>query len=318
MKRSETEICIALLACFFFLNAGDVCALKKYATRSYFISKNDSLSRFFDIKSFGIKYNNQDQSHDQITLSQFYQNGYDGTSTGWNVRSLGVVVHSKFDRFNFNVDQGILTDPNDNIAPTKLAHRFGLSLEQDYLDGDRMNFGIYCGTRKPFPEFSFYGSYSHNISRLCRFQGEVYAMILEDDGAYLFMASSFTKAFQNHYLTAKPYCLMSQNIRAGFILSDQIFFRRNANYMVFKLVSGYYPDSYAFINYESVNNRRYRISCEGLFDIPKCQLSIIPLIGYEYVQDSMESYPGNWHAQIGLRYTFKNKDYYAENRHSAY
>jgi len=312
MKLSKTEICIAVLACFFFLNPVDVCAMKKYGLRSYSIFRNDSSSKYFDLQRFGIKYNNLDQCDNQITLSQFYQNGHDESSAGWNVRSFGVVLHSKFDRFNFNVDQGILTDPDDNIAPTKLVHRFGLSMEQAYLDDDRMYFGIYGGTGKPFPELSFLGLYSHNIKQMCRLSGEVYATIYGDDEACLSMAASFAKVFSNHYLTAKPYCLMTRDVKFNLILSDQIFFKNDASYVIFKLVSGYYPDSYTFINYARVNDRRYRISCEGLFNIPQSQMSVMPLIGYEYIEESMASYHGNWHVQIGLRYTFKNKDYYAE------
>jgi hypothetical protein len=314
MKQLKVKIWIVVLAYFFFLNIDSVCAMKKKWDRSYSFLKNGSTSKGFDIQSFGIKCNHLEECNNQILLSHFYQNVHDESSLAWNVSSFSTVLNTKYNRFNFNVDQGILNSRDNNAIPTKLVYRFGIKMEQAYLDNDFLYFGIYGGTGQPYAELSFYGGYSRDIGQVGRGLGEVYAMIFGEDKVYISFAASLTKVISNHHLTVKPYYSKTRYDKLNLILSDQIFFKNDTNYLIFKLVSGYYPDSHTFINYTTINNGRYRFSCEGLFDLPKYQATLLPLIGCEYVKDFNDDFRTSWHVQFGIRYTLKVKNIAQKNK----
>jgi len=312
MKQPKLKTWIVASACIFFMNIGGVSAMKKNSERNCSVLKNDSSLKSFDIQRFGIKCNNLEESNNQILISNFYQNVNNGFMIGWNVSSINAVLHAKYNRFIFNIDQGRLNSSGNNSIPTKAVYRFGIKMEQAYLDNDFMYFGAYGGTGEPYAQLSFYGGYSRKFGRVGQGFGEAYAMIFDEEKSYFSFAASIITKISRHYLTIKPYYSKTLYDKLNLILSDQVYFKNNTNYLVFKLVSGYYPDNNTFINYAHINDRRYRFSCEGLFEIPKYQTTLLPLVGCENVKESDGEFHASWLFQFGIRYTFKNKGYYAE------
>ena len=304
MKQTKNNkgVWLLVLFCFLLVKSGVTFAEEKRSDKKNSSTEKKITSDESDIQSFGIRVNDLTNSRNKIELNSFYQQERGGEFDGWTVNSLKASVFSRYAYFDFSADLGTLTSSKDDFQDKATSHRFGLQLHQFYIKNNGIGyFGAHIGTNHPFPVILANGGYSRDIGRLGRGSAELNEIFFGQDESYLTLAASISKRISNHQLTIKPFYSRALYNKLNLILTDQFYFSDNASCLILKMVSGYYPDSNTFINYDRVDDGLFRISVEGELELSKLQTALLPVAGCDYFKDGKGNYQTSWYIQFGFR-----------------
>lgn len=300
-KHRNTGTLALVLVCFILLDFRGICAVRATNLLHYFQREKLLCSKNVDIQDFGIKFYDLKTNSSSFTLNHFYQNFNGDAISAWNVTSLNVVEYTKYIRYEFSVERGDWTSSADKFWTSDFVHRFGIQMLQEYSEGATAFFETKLASGGYFPKFWAVGGRSFFIGNSSRGCVEIHGMSFGKLQNYIAIATAFTKTFANHKLTIKPYYSKTVPDKLNLIVTDEFFFKHNSNHLTMKMVSGYFPDDNTYINYERINDKRYRFSCEGLFALPNTRIMLLPALGCEFVKGSGEDYRHNWYVQFGIR-----------------
>ena len=300
-KRNKIWTWFLVFLCLFCLKNQIVNASEKKVKKKKSISEKATTSKDSDIQSFGIRINDTTNSSNKIELNSFYQHGQNQEFTSWNVNSVRAFLYTRYLYLDFNVDWGIQDGIPNNSINNRNSNRFGLQLRQFYIKNNGVGyFGITIGTHEPFPVATANGGFYLDIGQLGRGGIGLNEVFWGKEKTYFTLSGSISKQFGNHELTLKPYYSRTLKDRLNLILKERFYIKSNASYVELQMVSGYYPDSNTFINYERIDDALLRISAKGHWEISSLQAAILPVVGYESFHNR-GSNQSSYYAQIGLR-----------------
>lgn len=278
-----------------FANAGEMTCLNVLE-----LNKKDTLNTPA-YSGIGVRYNDLTTRENQLALKYLVEQVYGDERLRWSVSSLSTSFHTQYLRIGFEADQCILSCLREAQKPITTSSRFGMSLLQTYTDNTSVFFKVKGATGNLFPEVVFSIGFDQDIGILGRGGVEIYAISFGYQQNYGSTAISFSKSFKRHSITIKPYYSKTTPGHINLILIDELGMRNAANLVIFKLVTGYYPDTNSYISFERINDSRCRLTCEGSLKVLRLKTTLLPAISYEYAKAGSGNYYRNWYAQLGIR-----------------
>lgn len=237
----------------------------------------------------------------QVTLSHFYQPMGSLKETTWNVSSVKVTLPMTFIRVGLNIDRSNLSSLGNKFRASEMAYRFGAQIDQAYKNGDSIYFGVKIAPRGYFPGFSFKGGISWLMGRGASGCFDIQGLSFGHEKSYASVSVGFTKAFSKHDFTVKPYWAATSKSKINIIIHEKIFFHDRQRSLLFSFISGYFPDDNIFIDFDSIMNKRYRLSCQGMLPFFRSYTILLPSCGVDYAQYSNGHFSPNWYMQLGVR-----------------
>ena len=245
-----------------------------------------------------ISYSNRG---DLMSIGHFYQQllGSEGQA-GWNVTSVGTFFYFDCLSMGITLDQGDYLDQGDHVWSTDISHRVGIQLGQSYTNNDSLYFRVMFATDTCFAGSAFNMGYSWQSGMSTRLGIDVHGLGFEQDELYFSVAAIFIKSFNKHLLTVKPYYSASQRGKINLLISDKIFIGERDNYLLSRITTGYFPDTYAFVDYGHITDTRYHFSCEGWFSVSNERMCLVPALGFEQVKGDTPY--TSWYIQLGIQF----------------
>ena len=295
MKRKLVLVCLSFVAIIHAI------AEKSNDRKGCSEGKRKFSSQYVEPLSTEMKVKEHRTDNDQFVLDHFFQNlpAETGGRDYWHVTRLGTILYSRYYSLNLTVDQADYVGAQDRFLSSDLSYRFGVEIDQSFVNNDSLYFRFMLATGNFFPGSLFNSGYSWQAGHAGRLCIDVYGMGFNQDDLYFLIAPAFSRRVSSHELTVKPYYSASRRGRLNLSVSDRISIGTGSSFLLFELVSGYLPNRDTFVEYQHFDDQRYRFSCEGGFYIAGEQVKLLPGFGMEFTNHNRMKI--NWYMQMGIQ-----------------